>query len=147
MAAQTTPDEIARWLDDFIDDSRMETVAICSKIGEDALGISRREHIYKTRTGNLQSSCGFAVAVDGRRAIGTDFAPMPGSASGKEGAQAGRQYLDECLGDGITEKGITLVMVAGMEYAGAVEQRGGDVLRSAEAHIRTEFDKLCRGAV
>ena len=107
MADTTPPREIAEWLDDFLDDTLMETAAIASKIGEDALAISRDEHVYTAQTGNLQSSCGFTVTIDG----------------------------------------IPLIMVAGMDYAGYVEDWGGDVLKSAEAHIRQEFDKLCRGEI
>lgn len=146
--ADTTDREIAEWIDDFIDDTMMETTAIVSKIGEDALAISREEHLYRTQTGNLQSSCGFTVTLDGMALTQTDFTPKPGKVNpdGNTGSQEGKSYMEQCLQQKL-DKGISLIMVAGMNYAGVVEDRGGDVLKSAEAHIRQEFDKLCRGAI
>lgn len=146
--ADTTDREIAQWIDDFIDESMMETVAIVSKIGEDALAISRDEHAYTTQTGNLQSSCGFTVTLDGMAMTQTNFTPKPGEVNGDgiTGSKEGKAYMEHCLQKKL-DKGISLIMVAGMEYAGKVEDRGGDVLKSAEAHIRQEFDKLCRGAI
>lgn len=145
---ETTDREIARWLDDFIDDTMMETAAIASKIGEDALAIARDEHVYIAQTGNLQSSCGFTITVDGMPLTQTDFTPKPGKIDpdGATGSQKGKDYMQKCLEDKL-DKGISLIMVAGMDYAGHVEDWGGDVLKSAEAHIRQEFDKLCRGTI
>lgn len=144
----TTPEEIAGWFDDFIDDSMMETAVIASKIGEDALTIAREEHVYKAQTGNLQSSCGFTVTLNGKPKTRKGFTPKPGSNNpdGTTGATKGRAYIEECLMEKVS-KGISLIMVAGMDYAGYVEDWGGDVLKSAEAYVRQEFDKLCRGAI
>ncbi len=146
--AATSDREIARWLDDFIDETMMETAAIASKIGEDALTIAREEHIYKAQSGNLQSSCGFTVTINGMPLTQTDFSPAPGknNPDGATGSKAGKAYMEECLQQKL-DKGVSLIMVAGMDYAGYVEDWGGDVLKSAEAHIRQEFDKLCRGVI
>ena len=148
MADTTPPREIAEWPDDFLDDTLMETAAIASKIGEDALAISRDEHVYTAQTGNLQSSCGFTVTIDGIPLTQTGFTPKPGASNpdGNTGSQKGKDYMEHCLQSKL-QKGISLIMVAGMDYAGYVEDWGGDVLKSAEAHIRQEFDKLCRGEI
>ena len=126
----------------------METAAIASKIGEDALTIAREEHIYQAQTGNLQSSCGFTVTLDGMPLTQTGFTPAPGenSPDGVTGSKEGKVYMERCLEKKL-DKGISLIMVAGMDYAGHVEDWGGDVLKSAEAHIQQEFDKLCRGVI
>lgn len=146
--AGTSDREIAEWIDDFIDDTMMETASIVSKIGEDALAISRDEHLYRTQTGNLQSSCGFTITLDGTALTQTDFTPKPGMVNpdGNTGSREGKAYMEQCLQHKL-DKGICLIMVAGMDYAGKVEDRGGDVLKSAEAHIRQEFDKLCKGTI
>lgn len=145
MAASTTPKEVAGWINEFIDDQLEEVMVMCAKIGEDALAISRQEHIYTARTGNLQSSCGFTITYNGTPYIATEFTPKPGeNGDGAVGSEAGKQYMAECLENKLS-KGITLIMVAGMDYAGYVEDWGGDVLKSAEAHIRNEFDKMCNG--
>lgn len=144
--ADTTDREIAQWLIDAVDDEMEESVAIASKIGEDALAISRGEHVYTTQTGNLQSSCGFAVTYNGTTATKSPFTPAPGNnkPDGKTGSQQGKAYLDECLKSRLS-KGVTFVMVAGTNYAGYVEDWGGDVLKSAEVHVTREFEKWAKG--
>ncbi len=148
--AATSDREIARWITDFVDEVMEETVVIASKIGEDALAIARHEHRYQAQTGNLQSSCGFTVTLNGNSVTQTPFTPDPyeirGSFDGATGSKAGKAYMEECLQQKL-DKGVSLIMVAGMDYAGYVEDWGGDVLKSAEAHIRQEFDKLCRGVI
>lgn len=147
MAASTTPEEVSHWINDFIDDQLEETMVITAKIGEDALAISRQEHVYTARTGNLQSSCGFTITFNGKTYIATDFTAKPGAdGDGTKGSEAGKQYMAECLENKLS-KGISLIMVAGTDYAGYVEDWGGDVLKSAEAHIRKEFEKLCNGQI
>ena len=146
--ADTTDREIAQWLIDAVDDEMEESVAIASKIGEDALAISRGEHVYTTQTGNLQSSCGFAVTYNGTTATKSPFTPAQGTnkPDGKTGSQQGKAYLEECLKSRLS-KGVTLVMVAGTSYAGYVEDWGGDVLKSAEIHVTREFEKWAKGQI
>ena len=158
--ADTTNKEIAQMLLSAIDEEMEESVAMASKSGEDALAIARTEHDYETQTGNLQSSCGFAVTYNGQVVSKTPFTPdttkhgavkegaksRPAIPDGKTGSQKGQEYLEECMKSRL-DKGITLIMVAGMEYAGYVEDKGLDVLRSAEAHVEQEFDKWARGKI
>lgn len=146
--ADTTNKEIAQMIIAAVDEEMEESVAMASKIGEDALAISRSEHAYETQTGNLQSSCGFALTYNGKIVAETPFTPEPGSYNpdGETGSREGKAYLKECIQDRL-EQGITLIMVAGMEYAGYVEDKGLDVLRSAEEHVRQEFDKWARGMI
>lgn len=144
--ADTTDREIAQMLLSAIDDEMEEGLVIASKIGEDALAISRSEHAYETQTGNLQSSCGFAISYNGRIVSKTPFTPAPGTHNpdGETGSREGKAYLEECLKDRL-KNGVSLVMVAGMEYAGYVEDKGLDVLASAEAYVVKEFDRWARG--
>lgn len=146
--ADTTNKEIAQMLLDAVDEEMEESLVIASKIGDDALAISRSEHAYHAQTGNLQSSCGFALTYNGKIVAKTPFTPDPGpnNPDGETGSREGKAYLEECLQDRL-EQGITLTMVAGMEYAGYVEDKGLDVLRSAEEHVRQEFDKWARGKI
>lgn len=142
----TTPDEVRRWLMDYIDETMEETLVVASKIGEDAQAIARKEHLYKAQTGNLQSSVGFALTYNGELWRPGEFEANGGTQSGDEGVKQGAQYLEKCLEQRLST-GVQLTMVAGMDYAGYVEDMGLDVLRSAETHIRNEFDKLAKGTI
>lgn len=142
MADNTTAREVEQWLNDMVDDDIAESIDIATTIGEEALTIARAEHIYTTRSGNLQSSCGFAVTVNGEVVTRSQFKAEPGNINpdGKTGADNGSAFLDQCL-QSSTKQGVELTMVAGMNYASYVEDWGGDVLNSAEQHIINEFNK------
>lgn len=146
--ADTTDREIAQMLLAAVDEEMEEACVIASKIGEDALAIARNEHIYIARSGNLQSSCGFAVTYNGATFSVTPFTPAPGESKpdGVTGSNAGKAYLEECLKNRL-DQGVTFSMVAGMNYAGYVEDWGGDVLKSAEIHVKAEFEKWAKGLI
>lgn len=103
-------------------------------IGEQVLNAARSTNSYKDQTGNLRSSLGYVVAIDGKVVQISDFAPSeqktektPDKATGqREGKAYARQLLDKF------PTGIVLLVVAGMNYASYVSAKGYDVLDSAE---------------
>ena len=142
--AGTTQKEIDGWFEDLGDKILDDLFPHVAKIGEEALALARNEHVYTTRTGNLQSSCGFAITRDGQVLQPASFTPQPGrEGDGTKGAEEGKKFMDECL-QGIHKKGMTLILVAGMDYAGHVEDWGGDVLKSAETYVRNQFDQFLK---
>lgn len=74
-------------------------------------------------TWELRSSIGCAVYVDGVK----KFSYFPVLSTGAEGSVIGEDYADE-LSQGMD--GIALIVVAGREYAAAVENKGYNVLTS-----------------
>lgn len=117
---------------------RVETATFLrmSKLGEDLVNYARQipaEVGYTDRTGNLRSSTGYVVAKDGK-VINSDFKKV---LDGSEGLQKGIEHAEKVLKD--YQKGYVLIVVAGMEYALAVESHGRDVLTSAELKGRAKF--------
>lgn len=90
---------------------------------EAAVTACRRRHTYKDRTGNLTSSIGAVVSVDGRIVGKTDFNQV---LAGAEGPSKGLD-LARSVAEGFPDK-IALVLVAGMEYAVYVMNRGYAVI-------------------
>lgn len=86
-------------------------------------------------TGNLRSSIGYTLFVDGV-AYNSLFESVKG---GTEGVLAG-QRLAAKVGEQST--GLCLVVVAGMHYAVAVESRGKDVITSAEQLAITKLPAM-----
>lgn len=149
MARSTQPDEIKHWFSDFIAGEVEELAVIASKIGEDAIGASRQPegHIYKDQTSNLTNSKTFIVSLNGQEFNRSALPRVSnGSESGETGEKAGEQYLAE-LFENVLDKGVSLIAVAGMDYAGYVEDMGLDVLKTADAIIVREFEKLCKGQI
>lgn len=88
---------------------------------------------FTDQTGNLRSSIGYMVFVDGV-AVHESYEGTP------EGIKAG-QDLSKKIGAKY-KNGVSLVVTAGMNYAVHVEARGRDVLSSAEILAKKELPKM-----
>lgn len=109
-----------KWLEQAV----IRTLTYC---GEVCLNVARSTNSYKDQTGNLRSSIGYVVAVDGRIVNQSDFETVKKGGDGsKQGAAFAKQLVRRF------PKGICLIVVAGMEYAAHVKNRGYDVLDSSE---------------
>lgn len=102
-----------------------------SYIGEGALRIARERGSYTDRTGNLRSSTGYVIAVDGEVIARAGFCTKD-----EDGAAFAEQLART------TEGKAVLVVCAGMNYATYVSARGYDVLDSAEIEARALAEKL-----
>lgn len=115
----------------FLQVLEKRAIARFQYLGELCVTHARTSGNYTDRTGNLRSSVGYTIFKDGV-AIQEAFVGT-GASKGKAVAKkAGTKH----------KKGITLVVVAGMEYALAVESRGKDVLTSAENLAKTEVPRI-----
>lgn len=89
------------------------------------------------QTGNLRSSIGYAIYGEGRKVLESAFDVVK---NGSQGAAEGKRIIDE-LATKYAET-FALVVVAGMDYADAVEARDGkDVLASTEIWAKREVQK------
>jgi hypothetical protein len=93
-----------------------------SFIGEEFINNAKLNGNYKDRTGNLRSSIGYVVAVDGE----VKKYKFEGTS---EGRQNSIDTADELLQE--NNSGLVLIGFAGMEYGLAVESRGYDVISSS----------------
>lgn len=127
--------EFTQRLNDFVADC-------AGKIAEDAVTAAREAGIYHNQTGNLRSSIGAAVVRDGRIINQPGFEQYTGAdGDGAKGLQAGEQYLKDVAADISEPPGTTTIVVtAGMDYAGYVEDCGLDVLRTAEVVTERAID-------
>lgn len=98
-----------------------------SYVGERCVAEARTGHGYTDRTGNLTSSMGYVVVKDGRVVHESAFNK---TLDGKEGSASGRQFARSLASQ--QPEGIALIVVAGMNYARYVADKGFNVLDSAE---------------
>lgn len=95
------------------------------------------EESWFDQTGNLRSSIGYAVYGEGRKIIESAFEVVK---DGNEGPSEGKRMIDE-LASKYAET-FALVVVAGMEYADAVEARENkDVLASTELWAKAKVQE------
>lgn len=93
-------------------------------VGERAIEYARSLNTYQDQTGNLRSSIGYAIYYNGGL-VDRNFKKVK---DGSEGMSEGEKHAARK----IPRSGFVLVVVAGMDYALAVQSRGYDVLDGAE---------------
>jgi type II secretory pathway pseudopilin PulG len=102
-----------------------------------------KPHHYRDQTGNLRSSTGYILLIDGRVVSMSDFTAVSGpKGDGKDGVKEGKQYAKDISKRHRT--GIALIVVAGMNYAEYVEKRGWDVLVSGKLHAERIVPSMLR---
>lgn len=98
---------------------------------------------FHDQTGNLRSSIGYMVFVDGVSVHQSTFEQVSPQAAHKDGVtyDGGKKGEAYCREIGENTTGVCLVVVAGMDYATYVESKGRDVLTSAEHLAEQELPK------
>lgn len=131
---------------DAIDDQRTAMIERLRLVGEKAVNVARgyTGKQYTDRTNNLRSSTGFIIVVDGVIYGSSGFVSCGNGADGdgSAGGSSGKAYAE-----GLAAKfpqGIALIVVAGMEYAAFVQNKGYNVLIEAEDFAINEVAKLLK---
>lgn len=108
------------------------------EIGLSAVNTIRQNHAYLDQTGNLTSSVGCAVVVEGEIMQISDFEAI--KPTGEQGAQEGRSYVQSLASQ--FPQDITLIVVAGMNYAAYVERRGIGGMTGGELFAKQAVEDL-----
>lgn len=108
------------------------------EIGLSAVNTIRQNHAYKDQTGNLTSSVGCAVVVEGEIMQISGFEAI--KPTGEQGAQDGRSYVQSLASQ--FPQGITLIVVAGMNYAAYVERKGIGGMTGGELFAKQAVEDL-----
>lgn len=125
---QTTPQqEIDAYMAEQIKRIEYALVRTLQYVGERCLIAARKSKSYRDITGNLRSSVGYVISVDGNVVNSSDFDTVK---NGENGAKEGYEYACSLVSQ--FPQGICLIVVAGKDYAQYVTAKGKDVLDSAE---------------
>ena len=114
-----TSNDVKEVFDTFVEDVDIQLIQLFAYVGEDFVNQARSTRTYKDRTGNLRSSIGYVVALDGEVKIDN----LEGTGEGKARA---KELVQQVLSEDST--GIVLIGFAGMQYASYVESKGYDVI-------------------
>nr|DAS93112.1 MAG TPA: hypothetical protein [Caudoviricetes sp.] len=123
----TPTTEIDRYIAGRVEAIKKAIVYNLCAVGEQVLNAARLTNSYKDQTGNLRSSIGYVVAVDGEIVQMSSFDTVK---EGREGSRGGKEYAMQLVRD--FPHGIVLIVVAGMNYASYVSAKGYDVLDGSE---------------
>lgn len=138
---QLTPmEEIERYTEERLERFRQAVIRTLFIIGERCINKARRDGNYKDQTGNLRSSIGYVISVDGQVISYSDFQSVKSSGRGgsKEGLKFAREIAKEYPND------MCLIVVAGMKYAAYVSAKGYDVIEGAELLAEEQAKKLLK---
>jgi hypothetical protein len=93
---------------------------------------------YIDQTGNLRSSIGYMILKDGKVVSRSGFHQEK---EGDDGVKEGKDFLRSLIAN--NQKGLVLIVVAGMNYAAYVETKR-NVLKSSELLAEKLVPKLLR---
>lgn len=157
-----TRDDIKRRFDNFLNEVEKAQVELLEYLGEKCVIEARTNHTYQDQTGALTASIGYMVFKNGE-AIKENFETKgqtpdfiwkvgkEGRTSLKGGTQSKKETPEKGAENGkaLAEKigaehneGLSLVVVAGMNYALFVEAKGFNVLASAEHLAEQELPRM-----
>lgn len=118
--------EIRAYLEREVRKHERRLVTMLHYVGQTVVNEIRTSHIsnWDDKTGNLRSSIGYTVLLDGVPQATSAFERVDGPERGKknepDGSMEGKNYLQSLVP--LFPKGIALIIVAGMEYASYVEK-------------------------
>ena len=125
----TTP---VRVITDYLTEeaqAKLRVIAnVLCNVGEQCIIEARNNGSYEDQTGNLRSSVGYAVLINGQVIQSGHVDKIK---NGDEGVAEGLAFLQKRIKKA-SKKGVCLIVTAGMNYAEYVEARGYVVLLSAE---------------
>ncbi|SFE54357.1 hypothetical protein SAMN03003324_00841 [Pedobacter antarcticus] len=108
-------------------------------IGETFVNNARLNGKYLDQTGNLRSSIGYIV-MKNRKVVKENFEKS--GKGGPKGVSSAKDYINKLkLNFG---NGYVLIVVAGMDYAAAVESRGKDVLTASSIIAKKDLQAAVR---
>lgn len=139
MEVTTPQSAIAAFFEQHIQRLEGNIVRNMCYVGERCVNTARSSHTYRDQTGNLSSSIGYAVSIDGHVVQCSSFQVV---LNGSEGAKDGLEYVRDVISK--YPQGIVLVIVAGKNYAVYVSDKGYDVLDSAETLAETLVPRMMK---
>lgn len=115
-------------------------IAALKRLGEECIEVARNQGNYIDQTGNLRSSIGYILLVNGVIVI-EDF-KSASKDQDKKGVQTGKSFAEEMAKNYPND--YVLIVVAGMNYAAAVESKSRDVLTSSEIYAKQRLPQMLK---
>jgi len=139
IEAKFTRSDVKKAYDNFVDGIKRQQINRLQMLGEMCVNHARNvpmEQGFQDQTGNLRSSIGYMVFVDGV-AVHSMFEQRKEGAQGVKAGEALAQRVGER-----NPQGVCLVVTAGMNYALYVESKGHDVITTAEHLAQRELPMM-----
>ena len=119
-------------------ETKRRAIVTLKRVGEEAVAEAVQSGNYTDHSGHLRSSIGYVIADNGDIVAEGGFYQI---GIDDEGVQKGREKAAKVASE---REGLVLVLVAGMQYASLVADRGFNVLDSAEILAQTLLKQLTK---
>ena len=136
-----TDSDLERWFDKFQDRAEEKIFKLLSAAGEKFVEVSRKSGSYKDQTGNLRSSIGYIIAIDGE-SVSENFEKANNGSDKDTGINKAKQLAEDI--SLAYQGGYILIGVAGMDYAAIVEAKGRDVITSGNIQCEEYLKKALK---
>lgn len=146
ITANFGKDEIRDHIEGELRKHIVRIVEMLKYVGQTVVNEIRTSHIsnWNDQTGNLRSSIGYTVLLDGVPQVTSAFERVDGPQRGDtnvNGSAEGSAYIRSLTP--LHREGIALIVVAGMEYASYVEKlKNKTVLAQGEIEAQTLINKM-----
>ncbi len=114
----TTDAEIDRQLEEYVAQAKYIIARRLRRIGEEVVNEMRMKGTYQDQTGNLRSSTGYVVVMDGKIVEMSAFETVK---QGADGSKQGKAFVKELASKFPTDT--VLIVVAGMDDAYYVQNK------------------------
>ncbi|WP_256013111.1 hypothetical protein [Desertivirga xinjiangensis] len=145
MKPKFSRSDVNRMFQDRIQRIEQAIISRLILVGETFVKNARENGNYNDVTGNLRSSIGYIVMKNGK-IVSENFEQSATGTEKTPGVTSAKKFVAELKGR--FEGGYALIVVAGMEYAAAVESRGKDVLTysgiQAEESLKKAMAQISR---
>jgi len=141
IKARFTPADVRKMIKEKTDRIESAIIARLQYIGETFVNNARTNGAYLDHTGNLRSSIGYVILKDGKVLFENYQAASKGT--DKEKGVATGKKLAKQVRSGLS-KGYVLIVVAGMDYAAAVESMGKDVLTASSIIAKKDLQRAVK---
>ncbi|MEX6691256.1 hypothetical protein QTN47_27350 [Danxiaibacter flavus] len=130
--------DIQKFLEDKMKALDTATLTRLKRIGETFVKNARENGNYTDMTGNLRNSIGYVILRDGEQLF-QNFKKAARVKSDTTGANTAQRVALEVAAS--FPRGYVLIVVAGMDYAAAVESRGKDVITASSITAKNDLSK------
>lgn len=139
IEVKTPPNKIYEYLIKRTQNIEQAIIYRMQKIAEEVVNEARLKADFTDQTGNLRSSIGAILSVDGQVIQSYGFEVVK---DGAEGARDGKSFAEQLITQYPT--GICLVVVAGKNYAKYLVAKGYDVLTSGELLLERRVPEMLK---
>ncbi len=130
--------EIQKFIEDKMKALDNAILTRLKRIGETFVKNARENGNYTDVTGNLRNSIGYVILRDGEQLF-QNFKKAARVRSDTSGVNTGERVALEVASN--FPRGYVLIVVAGMNYAAAVESRGKDVITASSITAKNDLAK------